>query len=84
MPARRYALSFCVIASLSQLGGLQRDTFWQAVMFVGAMAGIQLRLLCNMLDGMVAVEHKMHSKTGELYNEVPGTPFLTTRLLYCM
>jgi len=32
---------------------------------------IQLRLLCNMLDGMVAVEAKKFSPTGELYNEVP-------------
>jgi phosphatidylglycerophosphate synthase len=32
---------------------------------------IQIRLLCNMLDGMVAVEHQMGSPVGELYNEVP-------------
>jgi phosphatidylglycerophosphate synthase len=32
---------------------------------------IQLRLLCNMLDGMVAVEGKMASKSGEIYNELP-------------
>jgi len=32
---------------------------------------IQLRLICNMLDGMVAVEGKTGSALGELYNEVP-------------
>ncbi|QQC58532.1 CDP-alcohol phosphatidyltransferase family protein [Rothia kristinae] len=31
-----------------------------------------LRLLLNMLDGMLAVEKGMHSPTGELYNEVPN------------
>lgn len=31
----------------------------------------QLRLLCNMLDGMVAMESGKSSKLGELYNEVP-------------
>lgn len=36
-----------------------------------AAAFIQLRLLCNMLDGMVAVEGKMASKSGEIYNELP-------------
>jgi len=36
-----------------------------------AAAGIQLRLLCNLLDGMVAVEGKMASKTGEIYNDFP-------------
>jgi len=34
-------------------------------------AGIQLRLLCNLIDGMVAVEGGKKSKVGVLYNEVP-------------
>jgi phosphatidylglycerophosphate synthase len=33
--------------------------------------GIQLRLLCNMLDGLLAIEGGLKSKTGDLYNEVP-------------
>lgn len=36
----------------------------------GALA-IQLRLLCNMLDGLVAVEGGRKSVYGPLYNEVP-------------
>lgn len=32
---------------------------------------IPLRLLCNMLDGMLAVEKGMHSPTGDLFNELP-------------
>src|SRR4051812_199296 len=32
---------------------------------------VQLRLLANMLDGMVAVETNTASAVGELYNEVP-------------
>lgn len=36
-----------------------------------AILGIQLRLLCNLLDGMLAVEGGRISKVGELYNEVP-------------
>jgi phosphatidylglycerophosphate synthase len=46
--------------------GLQRV----ALLFAAA-AGIQLRLLCNMLDGMVAVEGKMASKSGDIFNELP-------------
>lgn len=34
-------------------------------------AGVQLRLLCNLLDGMVAIEGGKKSKVGVLYNEVP-------------
>lgn len=33
--------------------------------------GIQLRLLCNLFDGMVAVEGGKSSPTGALFNEVP-------------
>jgi phosphatidylglycerophosphate synthase len=36
-----------------------------------AAATIQLRLLCNLLDGMLAVEEGFKSKTGELYNDLP-------------
>jgi phosphatidylglycerophosphate synthase len=38
---------------------------------LGCAAGIQLRLLCNLLDGMVAIEGGKKSKVGVLYNEVP-------------
>lgn len=36
-----------------------------------AIAGIQLRLIMNLLDGMVAVEHNRKSAVGGLFNEVP-------------
>lgn len=39
--------------------------------YLGAVAGIQLRLLCNLLDGMIAVEHERKSSLGGLFNEVP-------------
>jgi phosphatidylglycerophosphate synthase len=42
-----------------------------AGLLVLASAGIQLRLLCNLLDGMLAVEEGFKSKTGELYNDLP-------------
>lgn len=38
---------------------------------VGAVAGIQVRLLCNLFDGMVAVEHGKKTKSGEIFNELP-------------
>lgn len=37
---------------------------------LGAL-GVQLRLLCNLLDGLVAVEGGLKSKAGELFNEAP-------------
>jgi len=44
---------------------------WQRPAFVAAAVLMQLRLLANMLDGMVAVECQKASPVGELYNEVP-------------
>jgi len=44
---------------------------WRGWLLLGAAAGIQLRLLCNMLDGMVAVEGGMQSKSGEVFNDLP-------------
>lgn len=38
---------------------------------VGAAVFIQLRLLCNLLDGMVAVEGGFRTKAGEIYNDLP-------------
>ena len=40
-------------------------------LWLGGALGIQLRLLANMLDGLVAVEEGKSSATGALYNEAP-------------
>jgi phosphatidylglycerophosphate synthase len=44
---------------------------YPAIFFVTAAVLMQLRLLANMLDGMVAVESGSASPVGELYNEIP-------------
>jgi phosphatidylglycerophosphate synthase len=38
---------------------------------LGTAACVQLRLLCNLFDGMVAIEGQRQSATGGLFNEVP-------------
>src|SRR5690625_4174349 len=43
----------------------------RAVWLVVTASCIPLRLLLNMLDGMLAVEKGMHTPTGDLFNEVP-------------
>jgi phosphatidylglycerophosphate synthase len=43
----------------------------RAVLLVAAIAGIQGRLLCNMLDGMVAIEGGRQTKSGEIFNDLP-------------
>jgi phosphatidylglycerophosphate synthase len=36
-----------------------------------AAAAIQVRLLCNLLDGMLAVEENLKGPAGEIYNDLP-------------
>jgi len=43
----------------------------RAVALVLAAVSIQLRLLCNLLDGMIAVEEGFKTRTGEIYNDAP-------------
>lgn len=44
---------------------------WARALWLAAAAFIQLRLVANLLDGMVAIESGTASKVGELYNEIP-------------
>ena len=41
------------------------------VTWLTAAACIQLRLVCNLMDGMLAVEGKLKSPNGDLFNEFP-------------
>jgi hypothetical protein len=45
----------------------ENSRFW----FLVAAACIQARLLCNLFDGMVAVEGGFRTKSGEIFNELP-------------
>ncbi|MCW1885761.1 CDP-alcohol phosphatidyltransferase family protein [Luteolibacter flavescens] len=65
---------FSVVASL--LGGaafLAASRGWLpwSAGWVAGAAMIQLRLLCNLMDGMVAIEGGKKSATGDLWNEIP-------------
>jgi phosphatidylglycerophosphate synthase len=42
-----------------------------SVLLMLAVCGIQLRLLCNLFDGMVAIEGGFKTKGGEIFNELP-------------
>jgi phosphatidylglycerophosphate synthase len=39
--------------------------------YILAIVGIQMRLICNLMDGMVAMEHAKRSAVGDLYNDIP-------------
>ncbi len=50
---------------------LTENNIVERVLWLCGAAGIQLRLMANMLDGMVAVASQKASALGELYNELP-------------
>lgn len=54
---------FLLPAAGGRLGG--------TLLCLGAACAIPLRLLCNMFDGMVAVEGGHQTRVGDLYNELP-------------
>src|SRR5205085_6993199 len=67
-----FSIAFAGVACAGfLLSGRALDTVQRLAWLLVAAAGIQLRLLCNLLDGMVAVEGKMGSKVGEIYNDFP-------------
>jgi phosphatidylglycerophosphate synthase len=46
--------------------------FWGGwLAFIAAAACVQLRLVCNLLDGMVAIEGGKSTPSGALFNEIP-------------
>lgn len=42
-----------------------------AVLWILAAVAVQLRLLCNLIDGMLAVKGGLKTPNGDLYNEFP-------------
>jgi phosphatidylglycerophosphate synthase len=41
------------------------------VLLVGALLGVQLRLTCNLIDGLMAVEGGKKTSAGEFFNDFP-------------
>lgn len=61
----------CAAGVLFWLSSFKGCHFCPYLPLVAAAVCIQLRLLCNLFDGMLAVEGGLKSKSGELYNEIP-------------
>lgn len=66
-----FSVVFAAGAAGAFIASRNAEEMQRVVLLIAAAACIQLRLLCNMLDGMVAVEGKMASKTGDIFNELP-------------
>lgn len=63
-----------VVFALGSAVALVGREFWPAYeiwLLVAAALGIQLRLLCNLMDGLVAVEGGKKTAAGEMFNDIP-------------
>lgn len=65
------AVGFACVGLLAFLWLLQLDPALRAVPLLVATLCIQARLVCNLLDGMVAVEGGLKEPDGAFWNELP-------------
>lgn len=61
---------FAALGGLAFIASGQHWLPWPFGWLLGAVM-IQLRLICNLMDGMVAIEGGRKSATGDLWNEIP-------------
>lgn len=74
VPPNAISMTSILVAALAAAGYLAlpgRSRGQQVLLLVAIGILVQLRLLCNMLDGLVAIEGGMRSPSGDLYNEIP-------------
>ena len=62
-------IGFAALAGLAMVGADRLESLW--LLWLVAAVMVQLRLFCNLMDGMLAVEGGLKSPTGELFNELP-------------
>ena len=65
------AIGFSAAAGAALLATRRTTPGIDLVLYVVAILGIQARLLCNLFDGMVAVEGGRKSRSGEVFNDLP-------------
>jgi phosphatidylglycerophosphate synthase len=64
-------LGFAALAALCLILAGNSAGDRRVAFLLAAAVAMPLRLLCNLLDGMLAVEGGLKTPTGELYNELP-------------
>jgi phosphatidylglycerophosphate synthase len=65
------SLVFAIAAGLCLAWTARAEGLARQKLFLAAAACIQIRLLCNMLDGLVAVEGGKRTVFGEIFNDMP-------------
>jgi len=66
-----FSVVFAVVGAVCLLTSGLSEGVGRSIALLLAAVCIQLRLLANMLDGMVAVEHGLGGPAGPIWNELP-------------
>lgn len=69
-----FSTVFAFLAGVSFLWTAKESNGNPWVHFLAGALLIQFRLLCNLFDGMVAIEFNKKSKSGEIFNDFPDRP----------
>mgnify|MGYP001612213850 CR=1 FL=1 len=75
------SLVFSVMGGVCLLAFGRLDQPWRILLPAGAIVCISLRGLCNLMDGMMAVEGGLRGKSGDVFNELPDRFSDTVRLV---
>ena len=65
------SVAFAILGAACFLRAAATSGWAHAIDLVLAGLCVQLRLVCNLLDGLVAVEHAKGSTAGPIWNELP-------------
>ena len=65
------SLIFSLVGSVCLILAPSQSRTTASLLFIATAICIQLRLVCNLLDGLMAVEGGKKTKAGEIYNEFP-------------
>lgn len=66
------SVGFAVLGAVALVGaGRVEGIAARVALLLGAGLCVQGRLLCNLMDGLVAVEGGFRTKAGEIFNELP-------------
>jgi len=63
------SILFAAVSGAATLLATRFEPAW--IFWLISAAGIQMRLFCNLMDGLLAIEGGLKTATGEMYNEIP-------------
>lgn len=65
------SIAFAGLSAYAMIASVSHQGWPRAFLLIGAAAGIAVRALCNLFDGMMAIEGGLKSRSGEVFNDFP-------------